>query len=243
MAQKAPSPDKKDKGRNKGAAPSGKGKISEDIHLIRNAALVFAAMLILAGGLVYFSNDFMGRKQGQLNTALQQRDDAQQKLSRAREEEQEIRKYLVLYQRLVDLKIVGDETRLEWIEALQQASQKHKLAAISYEIFPQQTVPLDAALSAGEMELRATPAKLKFDLLHEGDLFTLLSALKQAAHDFFSAQNCTIERRQLSASGEGAVKSLENRLTANCTIHWLTIGTRQMPPGEENADSPPPPEP
>ncbi len=238
MAQKPTAPDKKDKNKGKGSSVGGKNPLSADLQLIRNAAAIFATTLVVSGSMIYFSDDFMLQKQGQLNITIQQREEAQQKLSRAREEEQEIREYLGLYQHLEKQNIVGDEKRLDHIEALQQVYEKHKLAPITYEIFPQQTVQLDASVKTAEMELRATSAKLTLDLLHEGDLLTLLSALKQNASDFFSAQNCRIQRRQLSTAE--TEHKLENRLTAECTINWLTIGARQKAPDGENAETPPP---
>lgn len=241
MAQKPATADKKDKG--KGKSSSAKAALSADLHLVRNAALTFAIILILTGGLIYFTDEFMNQKHAQLDAAIQQREEARQKLARAREEEQEIRDYLTLYQKLVEARIIGEEDRLTRIEALQNAQKRNKLAVINYDIPPQQTVQLDPSIKSADMELRATSTTLKLDLLHEGDLLTLLSALRESAGNFFSTKNCLLTRRQLNATAGMPNAALENRLSAECTVYWLTIAPRAKPPeeGVEGESTPPAP--
>lgn len=219
MAQSPPN--KPDKAK-KGGASAGGEKRQSDLKLIRMALSVFAITLLLSAGLVYMGNDTLEQKRAQLNVATQQRNEARQKLYRAREEEQEIREFLAQYQEFQQLGIVGEERRLDWIEALQGAYRKYKLYPIDYDFSPQQAVPLDASINPGGIELHATRLALKADLLHEGDFINLIGSLRQSAHGFMAAKECTLTRRA-TITGSAALVA---RLGGECTLHWLTLGER-----------------
>ncbi|MBS4096336.1 MAG: hypothetical protein KGZ83_05795 [Sulfuricella sp.] len=214
MAQSpANKPDKKSAKKGGGGVAARKG--TSDLKLIRLASIVFSVSLLLSVGLVYLSNDHMEKRRGELGLANQQRDESRQKLERAHTEEREIREYLALYERFMKQGIIGEEQRLNWIEALQAAYKVYKLYPVDYVISPQQTVQLDPSINASGMELHASQIVLKSDLLHEGDLINLLSSLRKSAHNFLAAKECVLERQKATVQAQ---------LTSECTLYWLTMG-------------------
>lgn len=216
-----------DKGKKGIAAPGEKRQ--SDLKLISVALSVFGISLLLSAGMVYLTNENREDALAQLNSAKQLNSDAQQKLSRTREEEREIHEYLGPYENFQKVGIVGEERRLDWIEALQEVHKTHKLFPISYEFFPRQSVQLDSSINAANMELLASRIVIKADLLHEGDLINLLTTLRQAAHGFIGATDCALKRRNIDLV-LGA--TLDPQIDSECTLHWLTLGERSNTPAE-----------
>ena len=189
------------------------------------APLALAVVLAAAGiAAVVASQQFLERTRAEHKAVLADRQAIQDKLSRATEEEREIREKLVDYRRLLDRGVIGDERRLEWVETIGQIKNDHKLFEIKYQIEPQRTLDLPGITPNSEVEFRVSTLKVDMQLLHEGDLMTFLDGLRRNLKSHVLARSCSVQRMDRSGSDRGVAP----RLRAECAIDLVTIKDRQL---------------
>ena len=195
-----------------------------DLGLIRLAGACFALALTLSVGLIGVSAWYLQRQSARLVQAQQLRGVAFDQLSHVENEKLEIRSYQPQFIELRNKGLIGEENRLEWIDAIRHIQEGRKLLPITYEIDAQQGVRLEARMPLGDYRLRASRMSLHMDLLHEMDLFNFLDDLKRRS--YYALQDCSLKRT--SAVQNGAIAPT---LAADCTLYWLTLGAAAAPAG------------
>ncbi len=197
----------------------------EDLPLIRSALILLAASLILGGvgvaGSIYLK-ELMQRNRDDDQRRLA---DTRAKLTLVRDEEQQIRLYHAKYLKLAEQGIIGKESRLEWIENINDIKEKRHLYEIEYQLDAQQEVQTDASLPQGKLALYGSTVKLGFTLLHEADLFNALGDLREKNRGISLVRECTLSRIE-----KGATSSVRPHLKAECTLAWLSL--KHKPSGE-----------
>jgi len=193
----------------------------------RIALSLVGAIIMLAAGAaaVYVSMQLLQAERKNHAAAQAKRADIQSRLSRARDEEIEVKKKIARLNELAGRGVFGLEQRLDWIEAIRRIKNDRKLLDIQYEIAPQQ--PLDAAILPGSspsFDFHASSMQMKMKLLHEDDLLNFIGDLRAAAPAFLRVRRCDIERMPKSA---GEFRGLQPQLAADCTIEWITIRERK----------------
>jgi len=163
----------------------------------------------------------------QHKVALAERQAIQNKLSRATEEEREIREKLVDYRKLLARGVIGDERRLEWVETIGQIKNDYKLSEIKYQIEPQRTLELPGIAPTSDVEFRVSALKVDMQLLHEGDLFLFLDGLRSKLKAHVLVRSCSIQRIDRSGQDRG----IAPRLRADCVIDLVTIRDKQLKSG------------
>jgi hypothetical protein len=183
---------------------------------IRTAVLTLAGAVTLALTGVLLSA--MGRQDASATLEHNQRlrDIAVARYAQVDNEKRDIRDFQQRYVQLRQRGLVGDERRLEWLDAIRQVQETLKLPPLSYEIEPQQTVQLAAPLDLGDFQLRGSRMRLHMELLHELDLFNFLQDLR--ARSYFAVQDCSIRRLGVVEGTPGA-----STLGADCTLNWITL--------------------
>lgn len=188
-----------------------------ELPLIRLPLLCFAVTLALGGLLVAASAWYLHQRNAALAHTQQQRNLAYDKFAHVENEKLEIRDFQPRFIALRNKGLIGEERRLEWVDAIRQIQERRKLLPISYEIEAQQPFKLEAATALGEYQLRGSRMNLHMDLLHEMDLFDFLDELHQRS--YYTMQDCSIKR---STTGQNA--AIAPTLAADCTLYWLTLG-------------------
>ena len=179
------------------------------------AGLLFA----LVGGLalVWSTHHALARENRALVAAQTERRHAAEQLTRATQEEREAHGHARLYRRLQDLRILGEERRLEWVEALARVRAARELDDLRYQVERQKvlkTLPGKPAL-----EVRSSSMKVEFALLHEGDLLGFLEDLRASGNAYYSVRRCSIAR----IADAGPAMRLTPRLRAACQIELITL--------------------
>lgn len=189
-------------------------------------SLAAAAIMAAAGGAIVFASVQMRDAEIKNQAAAQsKRKDIQGRLSRAREEELEIKSKIARYNELSARGIFGEEMRLDWVEQIRGIKNARKLFDIQYEIAPQQAI--DAAVLPGagaEFEFLSSAMRMKMKLLHEEDLLAFLSDLSATAKAYLRVRRCDVER--LPKAG-GDSRGVPPQLGADCSIDWITIRARK----------------
>lgn len=187
-----------------------------EISQVRGALVTFVGTLGIATATVFATFWHMDAARTAENSAMVERDAARSRMVHAETEKSEIRLYQPQFLELRRKGLIGEERRLNWVEAIRQIQEQRRLLPLSYEIEPQQPYRLEIQMSTGDYLLRGSRMALHMDLLHELDLFNFLADLRQAGS--FTVQDCSIKR----ATSAGTT-SLSPNLSADCTLDWVTL--------------------
>jgi hypothetical protein len=193
-----------------------------DFRHLRWAALVFAVSAGCAIGAIAWTRALWHDARHRQVQAAQERELAHRRFLQVEQEKRDIALFQPIYSQLLARRLVGVENRLDWLDALRGMQDQYRLPPISYDIAPRQPVVVSPAMELGRFRLYATRMRLQMDLLHEGDLFTLLSGLRAQGHS--TVQECTLKRPASSPN-----TPLAPTVTATCTLNWVTLADGAAP--------------
>ena len=135
------------------------------------------------------------------------------------EEAKRIQKYLPEFINLYNRGVIGKEQRLNWIEVLQNAGARIKLPSLSYSISSQTDFKPPYPIVMGSYKLYKSEMTLDLQLLHEGDLLSLLDVINNEARGEYNLTSCNFDRTNRDI--------VERPNTANikvsCVLEWYTI--------------------
>ena len=180
-------------------------------------AAALLTMLAFGVGLVALAQQTLVREKRALAAAQSELGQQAQRLSRIAQEEREVRDHVELYQRLKDLRILGEEQRIEWVEALTRIRIARELPELRYQVERQKV--LKSLPGNPALELRSSTLKVELALLHEGDLLGFLEDLRASGHAYYSVRQCSIAR---TADAAPAI-AVAPRLRAACQIDLITL--------------------
>lgn len=196
----------------------------QDWRKLRNPIIGLGVVLLIAGILISFADQYRKKNETALVTQQNLLNQARQKYQSSGLEKEMITQYLPAYNDLLESGFIGEERRIEWIEALRQIHNQHKLFSIDYSIGLQENYKTPFSANLGNFALHRSVMKLNLDMLHEGDLLTLLDGLKEQPTPLI-VRDCEISRPT------GAVintKNISANLKAVCEIDWLTLRDPQL---------------
>ncbi|MBP5987921.1 MAG: hypothetical protein KA538_12130 [Azonexus sp.] len=192
---------------------------------LRKLALPLAAMLVLllvAGLLAWNTQSDATLAERERNAAIAARNQIDQRLRQVRNEEQEIKERAHLLQRLQSAGIAGEEHRLDWMELLRDTQRDLRLPGMKYEFGAQTT--LDGGKLAPD-GWYASPLRIQFRLLHEGDLLNFLARIQKNASALVLVRACKLG----PLPGQPDARAAMAQLGAECEMQWLTV---RRPPGK-----------
>ena len=179
---------------------------------------IFVVLLAAGSGLILWVQHEQVGAARELSAARSERSQADERLARIAEEEKEVNDKLAVYQRLKSLRILGEERRLEWADAMRRISVgRELLEPPAYTVGPRHSVATQG--KAGNVEVFASTMKLGLALLHEGDLLGFLRDLRESGNAYYSVRRCVIARTGAAPTGANIIP----RLRADCEIDLVTI--------------------
>jgi len=189
-----------------------------ELKALQTPLIILTIVIGLGTGLIYQLDQALTVTKRELAQHQAQMREARTRLQKSGEEKDVIVRYLPNYEYLQRIGFVGDEQRLNWLEGLRLSNQQAQLFGVQYQIGSQQPYPYGAELNPGQLTMHQSVMKLSFQLLHEGDLMSFLTALGKQGSGFFSVNQCKLERL---ATG-GSIRFQPN-LRADCEISWITL--------------------
>jgi hypothetical protein len=195
-----------------------------DFESVRNPLLALGAILLGVAGAVYYTDQLAIKARRDLAQQENQLKDARTRLHRSGDEKDLIVRYLGSYQQLQKRGFAGDEQRINWLDALRVTNQQADLFGVDYEIGTQKPYPFAASLNPGQVQLRESVMKLRFRLLHEGDLLRFLDLLSRQGAGIYTVDQCTLKRLDT----RGVIRYQPN-LTAECELAWITASAGATP--------------
>ena len=204
----------------------------EDLQALKAPLIVLLVVLLAGAGAIYHSNRVMKDARQQLAQQQTQLKDARTRLQKSGDERDVIVRYLDRYRQLERAGVIGEEQRINWLDALRLANQQADLFGVDYQIGTQTSYPHAGAYNPGQISLNQSVMRLQFRLLHEADLMRFLGALSRQGGGLFTVDQCVLRR----IDTRGVIRYQPN-LTAECELAWITA-TVDPPAGQQQKPRP-----
>jgi hypothetical protein len=181
-----------------------------------------ALVVILAGiAAVITTQNFAFEAQADLERAKVERAAIQIKLMRATEEEREIRARMVDYKRLRERGVIGDERRLDWLDTVTNIKNERGIFDFRYTIEARRPLQYPGFKRVAGVDFLDSRMKLESELLHEGDLFTVLTDLRAKLAPYVIVRSCIVSR-----SAKARPDAYGPHVRAECIVDLVTIQDR-----------------
>ena len=180
--------------------------------------LAALTMLAAGGATIWLADDSLRAARVMLGAAQQEHRQNAERLARIAEEEREVKAKLDVYQQLKALKVLGEERRLEWADAISRIRTQNELLDLRYRV-ERQRLMTSVPGKPANVDFYSSSMRVELALLHEEDLTRFLADLRASGNAYYSVQRCTIERTAQQATGI----TITPRLRADCTIDLITI--------------------
>ena len=191
-----------------------------DIQALRTPLIVLGIVFLAAAALVYSSAAVLDSARQLLTQRESQLRQARLRIQNAGEEKEMISRYLASYQQLARAGFVGEEQRINWLDALRIANQQANIFGVDYEISAQHPYGYAAEFNPGQLLLQESVMRLRLRLLHEEDLPRFFQALGRQGGGFFTVDQCVM--RRLKPGEAERVLQFQPNLSAECELAWLT---------------------
>jgi hypothetical protein len=193
----------------------------DDLKRLRMPLAAAIVLLALAAACVIASGYYLDEARTARDATRVSRVAAQERVLRVAEEEREIREDLVHYEQMRQRGIVGEQSRLDWIESIAKIKNDRKLFEIRYNFEAQKPLDYPGLVPTGAVDFVVSRLKLDMLLLHEGDLLNFLADLQSGIKAHVSVRNCTVTRIERGAA-PGAT-TLQPRLRAECQVDLVSV--------------------
>lgn len=195
---------------------------TKDLKRLQWAIAFLIAMSLVGGGAVWTTEAMKRSSNKTLQETTAARKDIQVKLTRAREEQQDLTEKLKRFQALKTRGYIGPERRLDWVEAIARIKTARRIFKLDYEFAPQRRMDpsiLPGGAAAGGFEFMSSQMRLQIHLLHEGELLAFLADLRNNVEALVQVRSCAIERLAPGNTDRGS----KAQLKAECTLEWITL--------------------
>jgi len=189
-----------------------------DLQALRNPLFALAGVALIGALAVYYSGRLMISARQQLAQQQVQLKDARTRLQKSGEEKNIIVRYIGGFRQLERTGFVGDEQRINWLDGLRLANQQADLFGVDYQIGAQKPYAFASEFSPGALALNESAMRVRFRLLHEGDLGRFFDALARQDTGIFTVDQC-----QLRRIDTGGVIRYQPNVSAECDLSWITV--------------------
>ena len=115
--------------------------------------------------------------------------------------------------------IIGEERRLEWIEALREVASRVGLPSLRYRMEPRTVYETGLEPEVGAHRPFSTVVRLEAGLLHEGDFERLIRDLATRSAGLYRVERCDVRR----AGPDFVMRPGAINLAAECDLRWITL--------------------
>jgi len=196
-----------------------------NIHpVIKKSLAAFTVVLLLMVTIVIMSDVYKTKASDENDRTMREMRSWRNKIDEANKNNQILVKHEDTFKRLVDESVIGDENRLSWVEVVQNVVESRKLTSVKYDIASR--VLLDKKLldkKYKDIDVFRSVMSLDMKLIHEGDLFVMLNALKNEAKGLVTVDKCDIELVNKNIN-EGVIAQGDTvNMSAYCELSWYTL--------------------
>ncbi|WP_373976577.1 hypothetical protein NT239_07535 [Chitinibacter sp. SCUT-21] len=182
-----------------------------DWGLIRVQLLWFGAAMLVAGLIIFIAQIYVYFSEAELHAQRSRLQETTQSAEKAQLQWQAVQQYQQQNLTLQRLGIIGQEHRLDWIEALAQLKQAHPAWQLDYAFAPQHKK--EGATPTHQVALYASEMKVRWLAANEWDISAFAEWLAQQKGRAV-AKECRFAR---SANPQ------LNGIEVDCRYDWLSI--------------------
>jgi hypothetical protein len=190
-----------------------------DINALGKPLITLVVVLACGAGASVYCHRLLQQAAADLASAKQKLAEAQKRVQQSGDERDTILRYIGPYRELAQRGVVGEESRLEWVDALRAANSRAKLYGVEYEVGAQQPYAFLNEVQAGKLPVQQSVMKIRLGLLYETDLLQFLRVLQAQNVGAFSVNQCNVQR----LAGPVTKPANAPTLRAECDISWITI--------------------
>lgn len=141
-----------------------------------------------------------------------------------------VEKFSAQYKMLINNGKIGEDNRLNWIDAIEKSTEQLKIPHVKYRI-DQRKQLTDNALTQKfpGIDIFSSSMQLEMQLLHEGDLYSLLNNLQKNVRGLFDVQQCSIRKNKLHKTSI-TESATDKNFAAVCTLNWYSLLPRSNKP-------------
>nr|VFJ92141.1 MAG: hypothetical protein BECKLFY1418A_GA0070994_10216 [Candidatus Kentron sp. LFY] len=196
-----------------------------DWQMIRNASIFLGISALIGASVMIIAATFLTKAKDQHHAQERRLDDARIRYQRLGEEKAMIDAYSPRFQDLVRDGLIGKERRLTWLDTLRSAARRIGLPELRYTISSRKPHAPNFPVHDGPYRIQVTDMQLTMGLLHEGDLFSLLTELDRHAVGTYHVVYCGLRRARRSLAFPNVLAPGIDRanLHAQCTLRWYTL--------------------
>lgn len=193
----------------------------EDFKRLRMPLAVAITLLVLGAASLIASGYYLDEARTTQDATRLTRVAAQERVLRVAEEEREIRDDLVYYEQMRQRGVVGEQSRLDWIESISRIKNDRKLFEIRYNFDAQRPLDYPGMVPTSAADFVVSRLRLDMLLLHEGDLLNFLADLQAGIKAHVSVRSCNVTRIERGAAPSAT--ALQPRLRADCQVDLVSV--------------------
>ncbi|TNF39267.1 MAG: hypothetical protein EP315_00040 [Gammaproteobacteria bacterium] len=195
----------------------------EHLKALQKELAWFVLALVASALILGISHAYMQGVTEDKQAASETLDQTRAKYNLARDRKKMLEEFEKRYQQLANNGIVGEEDRLNWADLIENVTQKQGIPYVKYRIDKQERIN-DAGLTRkypGIMVFKSRMT-LEMQLLHEGDMYSLINALGDKAQGLFDVSECDF-RRVNQNQVDILHQATDKNFNASCTLNWYTM--------------------
>lgn len=192
--------------------------------------IVLLSVILVVGFVSFFHNNELRQWEKAKRDLVQ----ARVKYNQAKDKQKLIGLYRKEFADYKSKGIYGDEQRINWVETIQHVADEHRIPSVKVNI--RQRIKLDMSEypdMANGIDIYASTMTLDFELVHEGDLFTLLKDLDNKGLGLYGIKSCNIKNNFKDLNSVVDSRTAAN-FSGECELTWYTIEKESFQ--DENLD-------
>jgi len=190
----------------------------EVLKRLRFSWLILGVSIVAAVASAWGSHLFLEKEKRDGLSFKRQLAEAQARVEAAKRERDDLKASAEIFQDLVKRGILGEESRLDFVERLERLKERHRLLGLEFEIAPQRPLPLAGGRMFNAVDVLGSRVKVKVQALHEGDALAFLEDLAKPSKGFNPANRCTLRKLEAGASSVAMA-----RIEAECVLEWISL--------------------
>ena len=192
---------------------------ARDLVRLRTPLFVLALSLLLALGAGWHATVRRQKAVEDERTASGGFNAAHSRYEAARRDEALMRLTIRRFRVLEAQHMIGDESRLGWIERLRATREAAGWGQLDYELRPRLPIPMPTA--PGRYALTASRMLVTGDMLHAQRLITFLDRLTLESSALVIVRSCDIKRHS-----EAEMTDHDAPLQVRCELDWITVADK-----------------
>ncbi len=191
-----------------------------DWRYLRGTLIFLLLAILVAGGLIYFGIYYEQQREAEYRQQENSLRSTHSKYEKLVRDLDLMEQYTAKFNAYQASGLVGEERRLSWIESLEAVNSRLRLPKLGYNLMPQENFERPDFKPLRFVSVKSSPMQVTLDMLHEGDLFSLIEGLEQEISNLFTVDSCSL---RLKGQAGKLLDTRKPNLTGQCTIRWISI--------------------